>query len=144
MTLVALSRPGTAATLEVIRGSKRKEIDVKIGKKAAQPAQPAPDEEETGEELDRPGRESARLGLHVAKAVASLRRRFALDAEDADNLVVTAVEKGSGADDADLRAGDVILEADRKAVKDVEALKAAVAKGRKAGKLILLVKRGGQ
>jgi serine protease Do len=149
---VALARPGSRVVLDIIRGKHRRDIEVRLGRRAQGPratlAQAGSEDWDPGESLDgedAPG--AARLGMSVAEATASLRKRYRLDPEDAGRLVITSVEKGGGADDADLRAGDVLLEADGRRVSGVPALRAAVAKAGSAGrsaKVRLTVRRDGE
>ncbi len=55
-------------------------------------------------------------------------------------MVVTSVEPGSPAQEAGMRRGDVMLEADRSAVKDVDDLREALAEAESSA--LLLVRRG--
>jgi serine protease Do len=157
MGLVSLARPGTVATVEYLRGGERREADVKLGKRAlpsrqslasaGKPEDRARADEEDEEESEEEAADTEdgpRLGMSVAKATSALRKRYGLEAEDAGALVVTGVEKGGGADDADLRAGDVIVEADKRKIATVEALRAAVAKGAKSGVVALTIRRDGE
>jgi serine protease Do len=62
--------------------------------------------------------------------------------ERAEGVVVTAVEPGSVADDAGIRRGDVILEVDRKAIRNIDEYRKAVAGVRKGRGVLFLVRRG--
>jgi serine protease Do len=53
-------------------------------------------------------------------------------------VLVAQVDSGSPADRAGLRRGDLIVQADRKPVRDVEAIRKALANGQ----ALLYVKRG--
>jgi len=55
---------------------------------------------------------------------------------------VTAVESSSAAEDAGIRRGDVILEVDRRAVRNLDDYKKAVAGVRKGRGVLFLVRRG--
>ncbi len=149
---VALARPGSRVVLDVIRGKTRRDIEVRLGRRAPEAkavlARSGSEDWEPGESLDgEDGPGAARLGMSVATAAAALRKRYRLQPEDAGRLVITSVEKGGGADDADLRAGDVLLEADGKRIGGIAGLRAAVAKAGGAGrsaKLRLTVRRDGE
>jgi serine protease Do len=57
-------------------------------------------------------------------------------------VVVTQVEPGGAAGEAGLRRGDVILEVNRKPVKDVDTYKKALRAGGKGKSALFLVRRG--
>ena len=61
---------------------------------------------------------------------------------DVKGIVVAGVEPGSSADDAGLRRGDVILEVNREAVKDVNAYRKALKAAGKGKNVLFLVRRG--
>ena len=56
--------------------------------------------------------------------------------------MISSVQPGSRADEAGLRARDVILEVNRAAVKDVDSYQQATEAGGKGKIVLLLVKRG--
>lgn len=56
--------------------------------------------------------------------------------------MVTAIEPGSAADEAGIRRGDVIVEVDRKLVRNLDEYKKAVAAIRKGRGVLFLVRRG--
>ena len=56
--------------------------------------------------------------------------------------MISSVEPGSRADEAGLRARDVILEVNRAAVKDVDSYQQAMNAGGKSKIVLILVKRG--
>jgi len=113
----------------VIRDGKRKSLRAKIG------------------ELDEPGirelaRESAKgpaeFGLVVQDLTPELAQRLGLDS--AEGVLITSVQAGSSADDAQLRSGDVILEVDRSEIKDVDDLRAQLEAADDGA--LLLIRRG--
>ena len=55
---------------------------------------------------------------------------------------VTEVESGSAADKADLKRGDVIIEANRKEISDIGDFRSVLKEAEKGEPLLLLVKRG--
>ena len=57
-------------------------------------------------------------------------------------VVISSVQPGSRADEAGLRARDVILEVNRETVKNVDSYQSALKTGAKSKIVLLLVKRG--
>jgi S1-C subfamily serine protease len=57
-------------------------------------------------------------------------------------VVVLSVAEGSRAQAAGIQEGDLIVEADRRDLRNSGDLLSAVARGRKRGKLLLSVRRG--
>jgi serine protease Do len=65
-----------------------------------------------------------------------------LGLEKADGVVVSAVEPGSAADEAGIRRGDVIVEIDRKSIRNLDEYKKSLAAIRKGKGVLFLVRRG--
>jgi serine protease Do len=84
VTAVALSSPGTRADLDIVRNGRPMTISVEVG--------------------DR----NSTLGLSVASLTDEIAERIGLNAE-AQGVVVTNVDGGSLADEAQLRPGDIIV-----------------------------------
>ena len=80
------------------------------------------------------------FGLHVKDLSADLAKELGLDAPG--GVVISSVQPGSRADEAGLRARDVILEVNRAVVKDVGAYQAALKTTSKGKIVLLLVRRG--
>jgi serine protease Do len=66
----------------------------------------------------------------------------ALGLKRAQGVVIAAVERGSPADDAGLRRGDVILEIDRKTVRNLSDYREAIAGLKRGESSLFLVQRG--
>jgi Do/DeqQ family serine protease len=81
---------------------------------------------------------AARFGLSVEPLTADRARELGVDAPG--GVLVAAVEPGSRASQAGLRAGDVIEQVDRKPVTSVDQLRSALASGNAPA--LLLVHRG--
>ena len=62
--------------------------------------------------------------------------------DQASGVVISSVQPASRADEAGLRARDVILEVNRAAVKDVGSYQRAMRAGGKGKIVLILVKRG--
>ena len=84
--------------------------------------------------------EKGELGMTVQRLTPQIAESLGL--EKAEGVVVTAVEPGSAADEAGIRRGDVIVEIDRKAIRNVDEYKKAVAGIRKGKGILFLVRRG--
>jgi serine protease Do len=91
----------------VIRDGKRKTLSAKVGKL---------EEPEMSGLARGPGRGPAEFGLVVQDLNPELADRLGL--ETAQGVLITSVQPGSPADDAELRRGDVILEVDRTEIED--------------------------
>ncbi len=128
--LVARTPVGKAVKVKVLRGKTDKTLEVKV-------------QQLKDEEIAVAGAptETEELGLTVQNLTPEIAESLGLEG-DVKGVVVSAVTPGSAADDAEIRRGDVILEVNRKPVKDAAAFKASV-KGAEPGKsVLLLVKRG--
>jgi serine protease Do len=128
--LVAAAPPGSKVEIVVFRGGKERTLQVELGK-LDEGSQVAAAEGEPGEESG-----PAAFGLRVQPLTPELAEQLSVD--EAQGVVVSAVEPGSPADEAGLRRGDVILEVDQQPVADVAAFQKAT-KGR--DKALLLVRR---
>jgi serine protease Do len=60
----------------------------------------------------------------------------------AQGVVITAIERGSAADDAGLRRGDVILEINRENIRNLTEYRHAIAGLKKGEASLFLVQRG--
>lgn len=113
----------------VIRNGRKKVVSVKIGRMKEQ-------EPPVATEQQKPS-----LGMTVKKLTPRLAKELGL--KENKGLVVVKVEIGSAAAEAGLKAGDLILEVDRKPVRDLRAFKRKIRKYGKGDIILLLVKRGG-
>ena len=80
------------------------------------------------------------FGLHVKDLSPDLAKELGVDTSS--GVVISSVQPGSPADEAGLRARDVILEVNRAAVKNVDAYRSALKTNSKGKIVLLLVKRG--
>ncbi len=80
------------------------------------------------------------FGLHVKDLSPDLAKELGLDTPG--GVVIASVQPGSRADEAGLRARDVIIEVNRAAVKDVDAYQNAVKASAKGKSVLLLISRG--
>ncbi len=82
------------------------------------------------------------LGMQVDNVRPEWQKKFAL--REGTGVVVTGVSQDSPADDAGLKAGDVIKEVNRKSVKDVNDYQEYMGKIKSGPPVLLLIKRGGR
>jgi serine protease Do len=82
----------------------------------------------------------SQFGLRVKDLSADLAKELGLDTPD--GVVIASVEPGSAADDAGLRARDIIIEVNRAAVKNVDAYQSALKASAKGKSVLLLIRRG--
>ena len=84
--------------------------------------------------------EKGELGLTVQRVTPQMAESLGL--EKADGVVVTVVEPGIAADEAGIRRGDIIMEIDRKPIRNIDEYKKSVAAIRKGRGVLFLVRRG--
>jgi serine protease Do len=126
---VAAVEPGKAAGLTVIRDRRPTRLTVRIGEQPGEEVQVAA--------LPR----DERLGLTVEPLTQDAAERFGLSTRF--GVVVTSVRPGTAGADAGIRAGDAILEVNRRPVTSVETFRDAIASV-KAGELVpVYIQRGG-
>jgi len=83
---------------------------------------------------------ASQFGLRVKDLSPELARELGMDQQA--GVVISSVQPGSRADEAGLRARDVILEVNRETVKNVDSYQGALKSGGKAKIVMLLFKRG--
>jgi len=125
--LVAQTKPGTKAEVEVWRGGKRQTLGVAVGEMTA---------EKTARGDDKPGApQGGRLGLAVRPLTAEERKELG----GAPPGLVVEAASGPAAK-AGLRRGDLITAVNGQAVKSVEEFRALVEKSKDT--VAVLVRRG--
>ncbi|MGB3052251.1 MAG: trypsin-like peptidase domain-containing protein [Polyangiales bacterium] len=120
---------GERLTLEVRRGEKTKEIAVVTGERPS---------EDAGRANQQTVEDNGMLGLALEELTAQLRDRVGYEGEG--RVFVHAVKPGSDADRAGLRPGDIVLQADRQAVRTIADVRAAL----RDGKALLYIERDSQ
>ncbi|HEX2386082.1 MAG TPA: PDZ domain-containing protein, partial [Candidatus Binatia bacterium] len=93
------------------------------------------------EEVVASAREKGELGLTVQKLTPEMAESLQLGR--ATGVVITNVEQGSPADEAGLQQGDVIVEVDRKPIREVADFRNAVSGAKKGQRILFLVRREG-
>jgi len=135
--LVAGLDVGARIELRVIRDKKEKTFEVTIGE------QPK-DLTRSGGPLDEGAdTEGVLAGITAHDLSPELAQRFGLP-EDEEGVVVTRVEPGSAAEDAGVQRGDLILEINRRAVRDAKDFSRIASDLGKDESILLLVNRQGQ
>jgi len=131
---VAMYRPGTEITVQVLRDGKTRQMDVEVGKR------PSELSSETQTEQGQPEDMSRNLGLAVQNLTDDLARRF--DYEGQEGVIVTQVQPGSLAAQAGLQAGMLISEVNRQPVSNTRQFARAVNEARGQDSILLLVSTG--
>jgi len=129
---IALTEPGTEVTVTLTRDGKDQDVKVKLGEARATA---------TGrnEEENAPA-EGGKLGISVQPLTPDVARQLGLR-PDVAGLVVRDVDPSGPAAEAGISPGDVILEANRQAVRSTADLQKALSRG---GQAVLLVNRQGR
>ena len=126
--MAAATKPNSRVKIDIIRNGTAKTIELTVGTMAAE-GQAAVSQTEKTE-----------WGMTVQQLTPELAQRLGFDS-NAKGVVISAVQSGSPADLANLRPGDLIVEANRHKIQDIQGYQQAV-KGVKPGKnLLLLVQR---
>jgi len=126
--IVARTRPGKQVSVKVLRDKKETNVPVTIT-------------ELKEEEVVAAAKEKGDLGLTVQKVTPEIAENLQLGR--ATGVVITAVESGSAAEEAGLQQGDVIVEVDRKPVRDIPDFRKAVSGAKKGQRILFLVRREG-
>jgi serine protease Do len=126
---VAMHKPGSKIELVVIRDKQRKTITATLDELPKDEAIAA-----TGSRGDF----QETLGLTVQTLSQDMADRLGLD--DVTGVVVTDVKAGSSASEAEISPGDLIMEVNRKAVRNVKEFREAIAKAQKDGKALLRIR----
>ncbi len=132
--MVAETPLGKAVTVKVVREKKPLELSATITE--SHEAQIA------SAEKPHPGASGApsAFGVRVKNLSPELAHQLGLDTTT--GVVISSIDPGSRAEEAGLRARDVILEVNRAAVKNVDAYLQAIKSKSKGKVVLLLVKRG--
>ncbi len=127
---VALTAPGTKASVTVLRNGKRKELKVTIGKLGKEQLAQTGAEQTTSEEL----------GLAVQTLTPKLAEEFGV--KKGAGVIVTEVKPGSLAAMVGIKPGTVIIEVDRQPVRSAAEFKSLVKKSSEDKRILLLMREG--
>lgn len=128
--LVAVTPPGTQSDLKYIRNGDEKNVKLKVGEL---PEEIARSSAIGGEEVER------NLGLIVQEITPLIQRRLGID--ETEGVIVTNVQPGSTAWESGLRRGDIILEINKKQIKNLEQYRKSIDSVKEGENALLLVKR---
>ena len=125
--IVARTAVDKKVRMKVVREKKEVVLSVAVG-------------ELKDEEVVASAPEKGELGLSVQRLTPQMAESLGL--EKADGVVVSAVEPGSAADEAGIRRGDVLMEIDRRPIRNLEEYRKSVAAIKKGRGVLFLVRRG--
>ncbi len=125
--MVASTPIGKAVSVKLFRDGQLLTRQVKVGEMGS-----------TSEVADVSPQKS--LGIAVRNVTPETARVLGL--KNQAGVVVTGVKPGSPAAESGLQQGDVIVEINRKAVKDVDDFSRSIAKAEEHGSILLLIQRG--
>jgi serine protease Do len=125
--IVARTPVDKKVRMKVIREKKEVVLGVAVG-------------ELKDEEVVATAPEKGELGLTVQRLTPQMAESLGL--EKSDGVVVSAVEPGSAADEAGIRRGDVLLEIDRRPIRNLDEYRKSVAAIKKGRGVLFLVRRG--
>jgi serine protease Do len=133
---IASTQPGTEVTLTILRDGREQQVRATLGELVSTNKTDQPGGGGRG------GSEGGKLGVRVEPLTPEMATRLGLG-NDAQGLVIVAVDPSGPAADAGLREGDLIVSANRENVRTAADLVAAI---QRAGErpLLLLVNRRGQ
>lgn len=138
---IAAIAPGTDVQLTIQRDESTKTVSLRLGEQPKDLAQAGGENEEEEESPAKKDSSESKLGLEVRTLTAELAAEYRT--RETRGVVVTNVDPGSRAAEAGLRAGDVILEANRREVISVDQLRSALSEKGAGGPVLLRVSRGG-
>ena len=124
--LVARVTPGTTVQVKILRDGKEVTTPLTVG--------------EMKENEVIASAQEGDLGLTVQPVTPEIAQSLGLDR--AEGLVITEVKPGSAADEAGLRAGDLIAQINRRPVKNLAEYNREMARNEKGKSVLLLVRRG--
>jgi serine protease Do len=127
--LVAATAVDKTVKIEIYRDGKKREVKVKIGKL----------DEGKGGFVAEEKQEEGALGITIVDVTPELAARYSLEGQE--GVLVTRIDPGGPAAEANLRVGDLILEADGQDVDSVKSFKAILDGFREGNVLRLLIQR---
>lgn len=126
--MAAATAPKSQVKIDIIHDGTPKTIELTVGTMAEEGQEGVTQTEKT------------KWGMEVQQLTPELAQRLGFDSK-AKGVVISAVQPGSPADEANLRPGDLIVEANRHKVEDLQGYQQAM-KGMKPGdNMLLLVQR---
>jgi serine protease Do len=131
---VALVPPGQKVTIDLLRGGAKKTLSFTVAQR------PEEDQLASGAQADEgEGGKSPKLGVRLQPLTPDLAKQLGVEGDQ--GVLVADVVEGGPAERAGLARGDVILEANRKAVSSPADVSAVVGKLKDGDMLLLRVRR---
>ncbi|MCE2452737.1 MAG: DegQ family serine endoprotease [Nitrospinae bacterium] len=124
-------QPGSIAKIGIIRDGEKREVKLKVAK--------LPGSDEEVAKAAKPALQK-QLGIEGQNLTPELRKRIGAKAKK--GVVISNILPDSPAALAGLRRGDVIIEANRKAIADTKQLREALKKGEDKGNLLVIERQG--
>jgi serine protease Do len=134
---VASLRPGSTATVTVVRNGRDQNLQVAL---AELPARPERDTEETSSNNNGPGVNNSKFGLTLQPLTAETASRYGLDSDD-QGLLVSRVDPNGSAATAGIRQGDLIQEVNRQPVRSFAEFSSAIQQSGNRPALVLVKRR---
>ena len=132
--VIAGIEPGTDVKIDLMRDGKDLSVRVKLSERPSDEAlakgSNGSEEKETSE----------KLGITVQNLSSSLAKQFGI--ENHGGVVITKVSQGSPADEAGVKAGDVVKQVNQVDVKDVSEFNKALGHLKSGDSVALLLQRG--
>jgi serine protease Do len=136
---VASMKPGSTATVTVVRNGRDQNLQVAL---AELPDRPRQDTEESSGNGNGAGVNNSRFGLRLQPLTPDAASRYGLDADD-QGLLVTQVDPSGSAANAGIRQGDLIQEVNRQPVRNFAEFSSAIQQSGSRPALVLLKRRNG-
>jgi serine protease Do len=127
--VVASTPIGKTVTVEVMRENQRMNLQVRT-EELKEEAEAAPSQEAP-----------PKLGIQVQEITPEMAKNYGLSRTS--GVIIVQVAPGSPAEEAGLAPGDIIIEIDKKPVKDVRTLNRLLAGVKKGHTILFLIDRGG-
>jgi serine protease Do len=124
---VSLTAPGSKEEIVVLRNGKRKNLTITIGK-----------QENEQQIAEGPAQSADEIGLTVKSITSQRAKQYNIKA--GSGVVVTHVKPNSIAEMAGIKAGTIIIQANRKQIKSASDFKQAIKDSASKKNLVLLVK----
>jgi serine protease Do len=144
--LIANTTVGSRVPIDIIRDGRRQTIQAVVGQRPSEEVlarQAGGEEDSTPMSPEAPVAPGTALGLSLQTLTPQIGRAVGLP-DNVRGVIVTAVDPASDAAEKGIRRGDLIMSVNRQAVTSPQALLAAVAAARSAGRssVLMLIKRG--
>lgn len=122
---------GEKAKVIVLRNGKKKTFAVEVGKR--------PDKIESAQDIPEKQKDGDELGIRVSNITPEIAQRFNIKRNT--GVMVIGVELNSKAAEAGFQRGDIVVEINRKSVKDITDYKKAIEKVGKGRQIAFLIER---